>query len=118
MIAVIGIVNTLLLSVFERTRELGLLRAVGMSRSQARRMIRLEGVIVAVLGAVLGLLLGLGFGVAIQRALVDQGLDRLAVPWGQLGLFVLIAALVGVLAAVYPAYRAGRLDVLRAISTE
>ncbi|HSJ19782.1 MAG TPA: FtsX-like permease family protein [Nocardioidaceae bacterium] len=118
IIAVLGIVNTLALSVIERTREIGLLRAVGLSRSQLRRMVRLESVIVAVLGAVLGVLMGIAFGVALQRAIADQGIDVLAIPWVRLSAFVLVAAAVGVLAAVVPARRAARLDVLRAISTE
>ncbi len=118
IIAVLGIVNTLALSVIERTREIGLLRAVGLSRSQLRRMVRLESVIVAVLGAVLGVVMGIAFGVALQRAIADEGIDVLSVPWDRLIGFVLVAALVGVLAAVVPARRAARLDVLRAISTE
>lgn len=118
VIAVLGIVNTLALSVIERTREIGLLRAVGVSRPQLRRMVRLESVIVAVLGAVLGVLLGVAFGVALQRAVADEGVDVLSIPGLRLGGFVLVAALVGVLAAVLPARRAARLDVLRAISTE
>ncbi len=118
VIAVLGIVNTLALSVIERTREIGLLRAVGLSRSQLRRMVRLESVIVAVLGAVLGVVMGILFGVALQRAIADQGIDVLDIPWLRLGLFVVIAAFVGVLAAVIPARRAAKLDVLKAISTE
>jgi putative ABC transport system permease protein len=118
IIAILGIVNTLALSVIERTREIGLLRAVGLSRRQLRRMVRLESVIVAVLGAVLGVLMGIAFGVALQRAIADQGVDVLAIPWGRLLIFVGLAAVVGVLAAVLPARRAARLDVLRAISTE
>ena len=118
IIAVLGIINTLALSVIERTREIGLLRAVGLSRSQLRQMVRLESVIVAVLGAVLGVVMGIAFGVALQRAIADEGIDVLAIPWLRLGGFVLVAALVGVLAAVIPARRAARLDVLRAISTE
>lgn len=118
IIAVLGIVNTLALSVIERTREIGLLRAVGLSRPQLRRMVRLESVIVAVLGAVLGVVMGIAFGVALQRAIADQGVDVLAVPWDRLTTFVLVAALVGVLAAVVPARRAARLDVLKAISAE
>jgi putative ABC transport system permease protein len=118
IIAVLGIINTLALSVIERTREIGLLRAVGLSRSQLRRMVRLESVIVAVLGAVLGVVMGIAFGVALQRAIADEGIDVLSVPWGRLTAFVLVAALVGVLAAVVPARRAAKLDVLKAIYTE
>ena len=118
IIAVLGIVNTLALSVIERTREVGLLRAIGLSRRQLRLMIRLEAVVVAVLGAVLGVGMGLVFGIALQRAIADQGVDVLSVPWGRLTLFVALAAAAGVLAAVLPARRASRLDVLRAIGTE
>jgi putative ABC transport system permease protein len=118
IIAVLGIVNTLALSVLERTREIGLLRAVGMSRKQLRRMVRLESIVIAVLGAVLGVGLGLLFGVALQQAVSSEGLDVLSVPWAQLAIFVVLAGLVGVLAALWPARRAARLDVLRAITTE
>ncbi len=118
VIAVLGIVNTLALSVIERVREIGLLRAVGLSRRQLRLMLRLESVAIAVLGAVLGIVLGLAFAVALQRSLVDEGIDVLAVPWAQLALFVGVAAVVGVLAALWPGRRAARLDVLRAIATE
>ena len=118
VIAVLGIVNTLALSVIERTREVGLLRAVGMSRRQLRSMVRLESVAIAVLGAVLGVGLGLVFGVSIQRALSDQGVSVLSIPAGQLAVFVVLSALVGVLAAVWPARRAARMDVLRAITAD
>ena len=118
VIAVLGIINTLALSVIERTREVGLLRAVGLSRRQLRRMVRLESVIVAVLGAVLGVAMGLVFGVALQRAIADEGVDVLSIPWLQLVVFVALAAVAGVLAAVLPARRAARLDVLSAIGTE
>ena len=118
IIAILGIVNTLALSVIERTREIGLLRAVGLSRRQLRRMVRLESVVVAVLGAVLGVVMGIVFGVALQRAIADQGIDVLSIPWLQLAVFVVLAGIVGVLAAVLPARRAARLDVLRAIYTE
>jgi putative ABC transport system permease protein len=118
IIAVLGIVNTLALSVLERTREIGLLRAVGMSRKQLRRMVRLESIVIAVLGAFLGVGLGLLFGVALQQAVSSEGLDVLSVPWAQLAIFVVLAGLVGVLAALWPARRAARLDVLRAITTE
>jgi len=118
IIAVLGIVNTLALSVIERTREVGLLRAVGMSRRQLRTMIRLESVAISVLGAVLGIGLGLIFGISLQRAISDQGISVLNVPVVQLVIFVVLAAVVGVLAAVWPARRAARMDVLRAITTE
>jgi putative ABC transport system permease protein len=118
VIAVLGIVNTLALSVIERTREIGLLRAVGLSRRQLRRMIRLESVVIAVLGAALGVGLGIAFGVAVQRSLVDEGFEVLRIPVTQLGAFVLLAAVVGVLAAWWPGRRAANLDVLEAIATE
>ena len=118
VIAVLGIVNTLALSVIERTREVGLLRAIGVSRRQLRWMITLESVVISVLGAVLGVVLGIGFGVALMYALKDQGLEAISVPYGQLVVFLLLALVIGVLAAVFPARRAARLDVLRAIATE
>jgi len=118
VIAVLGIVNTLALSVIERTREVGLLRAVGLSRRQLRTMVRLEAIIISLLGAVLGVGLGLVFGVALQRSQADSGIQVLSVPFVQLFIFVVLAALVGVLAAVWPARRAARLDVLRAITTD
>ena len=118
VIAVLGIVNTLALSVIERTREVGLLRAVGLSRRQLRTMVRLESMVISLLGAVLGVGLGLVFGVALQRSQADSGIEVLSVPFSQLLIFVVLAGLVGVLAAVWPARRAARLDVLRAITTE
>jgi putative ABC transport system permease protein len=118
IIAVLGIINTLALSVIERTREVGLLRAVGLSRRQLRRMVRLESIAIAVLGAVLGVVMGLVFGVVLQRAVADQGITELAVPGLQLVVFIVLAAVVGVLAAVLPARRAAKLNVLRAITTE
>jgi putative ABC transport system permease protein len=118
VIAVLGIVNTLALSVIERTREVGLLRAVGLSRRQLRTMVRLESMVISLLGAVLGVGLGLAFGVALQRSQADSGIEVLSVPYPQLIVFVVLAALVGVLAAVWPARRAARLDVLRAITTD
>jgi putative ABC transport system permease protein len=118
VIAVLGIVNTLALSVIERTREVGLLRAIGLSRGQLRLMITLESVVIAVLGAVLGVVLGLGFGVALMYAVRDQGLEVISVPVGQLAVFLVLSVVIGVLAAVFPARRAARLDVLRAIATE
>jgi putative ABC transport system permease protein len=118
VIAVLGIVNTLALSVIERTREVGLLRAIGLSRRQLRLMITLESVVIAVLGALLGVVLGICFGIAMMYAVRDEGLEVISLPWGQLGVFLAASVVVGVLAAVFPARRAGRLDVLRAIATE
>jgi putative ABC transport system permease protein len=118
LISLFGIVNTLSLSIYERVHEIGLLRAVGMSRAQVRGMIRVEAVIIAVLGAVLGIAIGVLFGWVMQRALTDVGIDRFAVPVGQLIAFVVAAAILGVLAAVFPARRAARLDVLAAIAYE
>ncbi|MEI2776677.1 MAG: FtsX-like permease family protein [Tetrasphaera sp.] len=118
VIAILGIINTLALSVIERTREIGLLRAVGLSRPQLRRMLRLESVVIAILGAALGVGLGLVFGVAIQRALVDEGFTTLRIPWLQLVLFVVLAGIVGVLAALWPGRRAAKLQILDAIHSE
>jgi putative ABC transport system permease protein len=118
IIAVLGIVNTLALSIIERTREVGLLRAIGMSRRQLRRMIRLESIVIAMLGAVLGVVLGVFFGLVLMRSLRDEGLDVISVPVTQLAVFLVLALVIGVLAAVLPARRAARLDVLKAIATE
>jgi putative ABC transport system permease protein len=116
IIAALGIVNTLAMSVIERTREIGLLRAVGLGRGQLRRMVRLEAVAISVYGAVLGLVLGTLFGVALSRALSDEGISELVVPVGRMLVFLLVAALIGVLAAVGPARRAAKLRVLDAIA--
>ena len=117
LIAVLGIVNTLALSIIERTREIGLLRAIGLRRAQLRVMITLESVVIALLGATLGVGLGVGFGVALMYSLREEGLEVISVPWDQLALFGGVALLVGVIAAVLPARRAARLDVLAAIAT-
>ena len=118
IIAILGVINTLSLSVIERTREVGLLRAVGVTRRQLRTMIRLESVVVAFLGGVLGTVLGVLFGATMVSALEEDGLTELAIPWPLLGGFLLLAGFAGVLAAVVPARRAARLDVLKAIGTE
>jgi len=117
LIALLGITNTLSLSIIERTREIGLLRAVGMSRKQVRRMIRWESVIISVFGAVLGICLGILFGWAVVRALSEQGL-LFVLPGGQLIGALFAAGVAGVVAAVLPAWRASRLNVLNAISYE
>jgi putative ABC transport system permease protein len=118
LIAVLGVINTLALSVIERTRELGLLRAIGMRRSQIMRMITVESVVISVFGALLGLLVGSGLGVATVKALKDQGITELGFPWAQMGTYLAVAAVVGVVAAILPAIRAARLNVLNAISYE
>jgi putative ABC transport system permease protein len=118
VIAVLGITNTLALSVIERTREVGLLRAIGLGRRQLRRMVRLESIAISLLGALLGVAMGVAFGVVLQRAVANQGVDVLSIPWLQLAAFVALSVVVGSLAAVFPARRAARLNVLDAITTE
>jgi putative ABC transport system permease protein len=118
IIAILGIVNTLALSVFERTHELGLLRVVGMSRREVRRMVRWESVVIALVGGVVGVALGVLWGWAFSRALRDQGLSVFRVPAMQIVLFLVASMIAGVIAAVLPAWRASRLDVLEAIATE
>jgi putative ABC transport system permease protein len=118
VIAIVGVVNTLLLSVTERTRELGLLRAVGMTRRQVRSSIRWESLIIAFVGTITGLALGLAFGWALVYSLRDDGITTFAVPWRQLVVIIELTVLAGIGAATYPAWRASRLDVLSAIATE
>ena len=118
VIALIGIANTLALSIYERTRELGLLRAVGMSRRQLRSTVRWESVIIALLGTLLGLAIGLFFGWAVVQALKDEGFTEFAPPGAQLLLVVIIGGIAGVVAAIGPARRAANLDVLRAVTVE
>ena len=118
LIALIGIVNTLMLSVFERTREIGLLRAVGMRRRQVRTMIRSEAVILAIFGAIIGIIIGTGMGVALVSSLKQQGITDTVVPVPNLVIFLVLAAVLGLLAATWPARRAAKLDVLAAIAAE
>ncbi|MFB7469243.1 ABC transporter permease [Streptomyces sp. NPDC056224] len=118
IVAVLGVVNTLALSVVERTREIGLMRAIGLSRRQLRRMIRLESVVIALFGALLGLGLGMGWGATAQQLLALEGLKVLEIPWPTiLGVFA-ASAFVGLFAALVPAFRAGRMNVLNAIASE
>jgi putative ABC transport system permease protein len=117
VVAVLGIVNTLALSVFERTREIGLLRAIGLRRRQLSGMITIEAVVTAVFGATLGTLVGLGLGIALQHGLESQGLTTLAVPWRLVVAMLLASVVVGVLAAALPSIRAVRLNVLAAITS-
>jgi putative ABC transport system permease protein len=116
IIALIGIVNTLMLSVFERTHEIGLLRAVGMKRRQIRAMIRSESVILAVFGAVIGIVVGTGLGIALSWSLKSQGITDIVVPATSLIIFLVLAAVLGLIAASWPARRAAKLDVLAAIA--
>ncbi len=118
VVALIGITNTMALSVFERTRELGLLRAVGMTRRQVRRMVRYEAGIVSAFGAVLGVVVGAFFAWSVVRSLAEQGLDTLVFPVGRLLVYIVIAALAGIAAGSFPARRAANLDVLEAVTTE
>lgn len=115
IVVVLGIINTLALSMFERTREIGLPRAIGLRRPQLSSMITIEAVTTAVFGAVLGTGLGLGLGVALQRGLASQGLTELATPWPLIVSMLVASGVVGVLAAGLPAMRAMRLNILRAI---
>ncbi|MFH0519873.1 ABC transporter permease [Streptomyces sp. M41] len=118
IVAVLGVVNTLALSVVERTREIGLMRAIGLSRRQLRRMIRMESVVIALFGALLGLGLGMGWGATAQQLLALEGLNVLDIPWPTIiGVFI-GSAFVGLFAALVPAFRAGRMNVLNAIATE
>jgi len=118
VIALFGIVNTLALSVIERRREIGLLRALGLSRRQLRASIRWEAVVVALLGTVLGVVLGLVFGWVVVDAIRSDGVNLFSVPVVELVIFVVVAGLAGVVAAVVPARSAARVDVLAAITTE
>ncbi len=117
LIAVLGIVNTLALSVYERTREIGLLRAIGMTRAQLRRTVRLEAMMIALFGALLGLVLGVVFGWAVVSTSGGQ-LDHVVFPVAQFVAFVIGAAIIGIAAALFPAWRASRRPVLAAIATE
>jgi putative ABC transport system permease protein len=116
LIAVLGIANTLALSIFERTRELGLLRAVGMTRPQLRSALPWESVLIALYGTGLGLVIGIAFGSAMVLSLADDGFGDVVIPGGQLAVIALLAALCGIAAALLPARRAAKLDVLGAIA--
>jgi len=118
LIAVLGIINTLVLSMLERTRELGLLRTVGLSQTATIRMVTVEAVVISLFGALLGVTVGVGLGAAVVRALADEGIDRLALPWSDMAGYVVLAGLVGVIAALLPAVRAARTNVLGAIAHE
>lgn len=117
ILALLGVAITLALSVFERTREIGLTRAVGATRRQVKRMVRGEGVIVALFGGVLGVGLGVIFGLACVQIIPDDFVGKLAIPWGSLVAYLVIAAIAGLIAAYFPARRAAKLNVLEAIAT-
>jgi len=117
IISLFGVVNTLVLSVFERTREIGMLRAVGMSRRQVRRMIRHESIVTALIGGVLGIAVGTFLAILTTQALSDQGIV-LAIPWTTIGAFLFGTIVAGLLAAMFPARRASRLNILKALQYE
>lgn len=118
LIAALGIVNTLALAVVERTREIGMLRAVGLQRRQTRSMIKYEALVVSLLGGLTGLGLGVLFGAAVRDALASEGIDVLSIPYGRLAAYLLAAALVGILASVWPAHRAARTNILHAMTSQ
>jgi putative ABC transport system permease protein len=118
LIALIGIANTLALSIYERIREFGLLRAVGMTRSQLRGAVRVEALLISAFGALEGLALGVVFGWAIVRAMSSSGITQLAFPVTQLLIVMVIAAVAGLLAAIAPSRRAAKLNILQAVTTE
>ncbi|WP_016908925.1 ABC transporter permease [Streptomyces xiaopingdaonensis] len=120
LVAVLGVVNTLAMSVYERGQEIGMLRAIGLDRRGVKRMVRLESVVISLFGGVLGILLGVFLAWAVGGAIAGEGFDayEMVLPWDTLGLFLLLSAVVGVLAAVWPARRAARLNMLEAIKSE
>ncbi|MGW7353039.1 ABC transporter permease [Streptomyces sp. NPDC054784] len=120
IVAILGVVNTLAMSVFERSQEIGMLRAIGLDRPGVKRMVRLESLVISLFGGVLGIGLGVFFGWSAGELIAGAGLDtyELVLPWGRLALFLALAALVGVLAALWPARRAAKMDMLAAIKAE
>jgi putative ABC transport system permease protein len=118
IIAILGVANTLLLSVTERTREIGLLRAVGVRRSSIWRMVTLESVVMALFGTVLGMILGVSIGSALVISLKDLGITGFAIPWWNLLIYTVVAIAAGILAALWPALRAAKLDILKAIAAD
>jgi putative ABC transport system permease protein len=116
-VSIFGMINTLVLSVYERTREIGMLRAIGMTRRQVRRMIRQESIITALIGAAIGLPLGIFLAALVNRALAEFDV-RFAIPWVQLVVLTIVAIVIGILAAIMPARRAAKLNPLEAIAYE
>jgi putative ABC transport system permease protein len=119
IVAVLGVINTLAMSVFERSQEIGMLRAIGLDRKGIKRMVRLESLVISLFGGVLGIGLGVFFGWAAGELLGSTMTTyELVLPWARMGFFLLLAAAVGVLAALWPARRAARLNMLSAIKSE
>ncbi|MGW7282390.1 ABC transporter permease [Streptomyces sp. NPDC054844] len=119
IVAVLGVINTLAMSVFERSQEIGMLRAIGLDRKGIKRMVRLESLVISLFGGVLGIGLGVFFGWAAGELMgTTMATYELVLPWGRMGIFLLLAAVVGVLAALWPARRAARLNMLDAIKAE
>jgi putative ABC transport system permease protein len=119
VVAVLGVVNTLAMSVFERSQEIGMLRAIGLDRRSVKRMVRLESLVIALFGGVLGIGLGVFFGWAAGDLLgTKMATYELVLPWGRMAVFLALAAAVGILAALWPARRASRLNMLSAIKSE
>jgi putative ABC transport system permease protein len=119
IVAVLGVINTLAMSVFERSQEIGMLRAIGLDRKGIKRMVRLESLVISLFGGVLGIGLGVFFGWAAGELLgTKMATYELVLPWARMGVFLLLAAAVGVLAALWPARRAARLNMLTAIKSE
>lgn len=118
IIAVLGITNTLMLSISERTREIGMLRAIGMTRRQTRRMIRYESIIIALFGAVLGVIMGAFFAWAVLKALESEGISGYSVSGTQIFTYFVLAIIAGIFAAAMPARKAAKMDVLKAIYHE
>jgi putative ABC transport system permease protein len=119
IVAVLGVVNTLAMSVFERAQEIGMLRAIGLDRKAVKRMVRLESLVISLFGGVLGIGLGVFFGWAAGQLLgTKMPTYELVLPWGRMAVFLLLAGTVGILAALWPARRAARLNMLAAIKAE
>jgi putative ABC transport system permease protein len=118
IVSLFGIVNTLVLSIYERTRELGMMRAIGTSRRQVRQMIRYESLITALIGGVFGLVVGLAGSLIVVAATLSSSGYEVAIPWGTLAILLVVAALAGLMAAALPARRAAKLDLLQSLASE
>lgn len=116
VIAIVGIINTLALSIVERRQEIGMLRAVGMVRGQVRRMITLESIQLSLYGAIIGVIIGLYIGWMFMNVMKTQGITQIVIPWGQIIAMLIASAVVGIIAAVWPGIRASRISPLDAIA--